>query len=81
MDAERVLALALTRLVEVVGEAAGRVSSKTRDECPAVPWSEVISMRNRLIHGYDDVDLDILWDTVEIDFPGLVVQLEDLTES
>jgi uncharacterized protein with HEPN domain len=71
---ERMLELALIRLVEIVGEAAGRVSRSGQAKVPDIPWREVIGMRNRLIHGYDSVDLNILWDTVELDFPPLIAQ-------
>jgi len=61
----RVLELALIRLVEIVGEASAKVSSSTQKKYPSIPWHQVIGMRNRLVHGYDSVDLDVLWDTIE----------------
>lgn len=73
---ERVLELALIRLIEIIGEAAKRVSPQGKAEFPFIPWREVVGMRNRLIHGYDSVDLDILWDTVEDDLPPLIEKLE-----
>ena len=73
---ERMLELALVRLVEIIGEAAGRVSRTGQAKYPEIPWREVIGMRNRLIHGYDSIDLKVLWDTIELDFPPLIVQLE-----
>ncbi len=76
LDADRQLELALTRLVEVVGEAASRVSEATRIAHPAVPWRQIVAMRHRLIHGYDDVDLDILWEVVRHDLPDLIPKLE-----
>ena len=66
------------RRFEIIGEAAGRVSQQLRDENPSIPWSEMRGMRNRLIHRYDDIDMDIVWDTVEQDIPRLVTQLERL---
>ena len=57
---ERMLELALIRLIEIIGEAAARVSTKGRIRYPSIPWREVIGMRNRLVHGYDSVDLDVL---------------------
>ncbi len=68
--------LALTRLVEIVGEAAGRVSPEAQARFPRVPWREAIATRHRITHGYDVVDYDILWDTVQDDFPPLVAALE-----
>ena len=70
----RVLELALIRLVEIIGEASGKVSSETQAKYPLIPWPQVIGMRNRLVHGYDSVDLNILWDTIEIDLPPLIAE-------
>ena len=63
---ERMLELALVRLIEVIGEAAARVTPESREKHGSIPWPEVVGMRNRLIHGYDQVDLDVLWDTISI---------------
>ncbi len=75
---ERMFELALVRLVEIIGEAASRVSQAGQAQYPDIPWREVIGMRNRLIHGYDSVDLNVLWDTVELDLPPLIMQLEKI---
>jgi uncharacterized protein with HEPN domain len=77
---QRVLQLALTRLVEIVGEAANRISDATRQAHPDVPWPQIIGMRNRLIHGYDVIDYDLLWDTVTGDLPELIAVLERIVE-
>ena len=71
--------LALTRLVEIVGEAANRVSQTTRGNHPEIPWRKIVGMRNRLIHGYDITDTDILWDTITDDPTPLVAELNELT--
>ncbi|MFO7948974.1 MAG: HepT-like ribonuclease domain-containing protein [Candidatus Fermentibacteraceae bacterium] len=76
----RVIQLALTRLVEIIGEAANRTDSHTRECHPEIPWSRIIGMRNRLIHGYDVVDCDLLWYTVNHDLPPLIDTLEAITE-
>ncbi len=73
LDGDRLL---LTRLVEIVGEAATRVPKELQDRHPAIPWRDIVSARNRLIHGYDFVDLDILWEIVATDLPALVPQIE-----
>lgn len=75
LSADRMLVFALVRAVEIVGEAASKVSSEGRAELPAVPWSSIIGMRNRLIHAYFDVDLDILWNTVTEALPPLGQQI------
>jgi uncharacterized protein with HEPN domain len=69
------LRLALTRAVEIVGEAAAQVTAEGRAELAGVPWAQIVGMRNRLVHAYFDVDPAILWDTVELALPGLRAQL------
>ena len=59
-----------------MGEAAGRVSAAARVEWPEIPWQDIVAMRHRLIHGYFDIDLDIVWNTVRDDLPPLAEQLE-----
>ncbi len=80
LDADRMLELALVRLMEIIGEAAGRISPETRAKLPEIPWSDVVAMRNRLIHGYDNVDHDILWDTITHDLPLLLEAVDNLIE-
>lgn len=72
----RLLQLGLVRLVEIIGEAAARVSREERVKHPAIPWEDVVGMRNKLIHGYDAIDLNILWDTITDDLPRLIAELE-----
>jgi len=83
LEENRLLNLALTRLLEIVGEAATRVSDEERSRLPGIPWAQITGMRNRLIHGYDFVELDILWQTVTVDLPPLIGELERIlsTES
>ena len=76
----RVIQLALTRLVEIVGEAANRVSQAARQKNPEIAWPQIIGMRNRLIHGYDVIDFDLLWDTVTDDLPPLIAALKKIVE-
>lgn len=80
LEGERVLQLALVRLVEIIGEAAARVSKDSQARYQRVPWADVIGMRNKLIHGYDTVDLAILWDTVINELPPLVKTLEQVLQ-
>ncbi len=79
LDKDRKLVLSIVHLVEIIGEAAGKVSKKFQDAHPEIPWPVIIGMRNRLIHAYFDVDLDRVWDTVRDDLPPLIVQLEKTT--
>jgi uncharacterized protein with HEPN domain len=81
LDADRLLNLALVRLLEIVGEAASRVFPEERAHYPGIPWPQIIGMRNRLIHGYDLVDFEILWQTVVDDLPPLMAALESILSS
>ncbi|HYK88343.1 MAG TPA: HepT-like ribonuclease domain-containing protein, partial [Acidobacteriota bacterium] len=78
LESDRMFFLAILKLVEIVGEAATRVSDRIRAAHPEIPWHEIISARNRLIHGYDAVDYDILWEIVTADFPQLATQIRNL---
>jgi uncharacterized protein with HEPN domain len=69
-------AIALSRCLEVLGEAASKLSAEVRDQFPGIPCAKMISMRNRLIHAYFDVDLDIVWTTVAEDLPPLLPVLD-----
>lgn len=78
LDIDRQLNLSLVRLLEVIGEAASRVERDQQKRYPEIPWPEVITLRNRLIHGYDRVDFDILWEIVTHDLPVLAASLEKI---
>jgi uncharacterized protein with HEPN domain len=67
------------RRLEIIGEAAGRISPGFRGAQPEIHWSEIRGMRNRMMHGYDDVDMDIVWDTVERDIPHPIQIIESLS--
>jgi len=76
LSRNRLLELALVRLIEIVGEAANRLSIEDQSRYPSIPWKEIVGMRNRLVHGYDAIDMDVLWDTVRVDLPQLIEELE-----
>ena len=76
LDSDRKLVLSLVREIEVIGEAASKVSPETKSELPDLPWQDIIGMRNRLVHVYFDVDLDVVWDSVTKDLPELIRLLE-----
>ena len=78
LDSDRMLLLALTRAVEITGEAASKVTDAGRAELPAVPWQQIVGMRNRLIHAYFDINRNILWDTVILALPPLLAQLKTI---
>lgn len=70
--------LAILKSVEIVGEAASRLSAETRAAHPSISWREIVGMRNRLVHAYFEIDLRLVWDTVVDDLPALISQLEPL---
>lgn len=78
---DRMLNLSLVHLLEVIGEAARGVSSAFRASHTEIPWEKMVGMRDRLIHGYFDINLDIVWETVSEDLPPLVTLLEKLLAS
>jgi uncharacterized protein with HEPN domain len=77
LDNDRMLAFALVKAIEIVGEAANQVSDATRTQNPDIPWVDIVGMRHRLIHAYFDIDLDILWQTIQHDLPPLITALDN----
>lgn len=77
-DREIVLRLALTHLIQVIGEAAQQTSKEFQDLHPQVPWREIIGMRHRIVHDYLNVDEDVVWEVVQNDLPRLVSTLNDI---
>ena len=69
---------AIVRSVEIIGEAASQISEQYRNNHPNVPWAKIIGMRNRLVHGYFDIDYELVFSTVKIDLPILIVQVKQL---
>jgi uncharacterized protein with HEPN domain len=80
LDQDRKLSLSIIRLLEIIGEAAKKVSDEIRSKYTEVPWEAIIGTRNRLIHAYFDVDLDIVWETVQRDIPSLISYLVKIIE-
>jgi uncharacterized protein with HEPN domain len=76
LDSDTMLTFALVRAVEIIGEAATRLPTTVRDAHPHIPWGQLMGMRNRLVHGYYDVDLDVLWGTVTNDLASLITALD-----
>jgi len=72
LDSDEMLRFAIVRAIEVIGEAASRISQISQDAAPAIPWREVVAMRNRLVHAYYDINRDILWRTVHEEIPGIL---------
>lgn len=78
LDNDRKLVLALVKDIEIVGEAANQITETTRFRFAQIPWQQIIGMRNRLVHAYFDINLDILWKTVQEDLPGLISLVESV---
>jgi uncharacterized protein with HEPN domain len=78
LDRDRMLLFALVHAIEVLGEAANKLSPEARAEAPQVPWGAIVAMRNRLIHGYFDIDTTIVWKTATVEVPALVPVLQEL---
>jgi uncharacterized protein with HEPN domain len=67
---------AVNRKFEIIGEAARRLSPEARKIFPEIPWNLITAMRNIIVHDYDDVDLDVVWNTAQRDLPPLIDRLE-----
>lgn len=76
LNKDEKLMLALVRLIEIVGEAAKNISEETKQKYQQIPWKEIAGTRNRLIHGYFNVDLDIIWQILKKDLPFIIQQLK-----
>ena len=79
LDSDRMLLLALVRAIEIIGEAASKVTEETRNAAIAIPWGLIITMRHRLAHAYFDIDKDIVWKTAVQEIPMLLSSLRALT--
>ncbi len=81
LDTDTQLRFALLHALEILGEAASRVSPEMRAAHPGIPWQRVVSTRNRLIHAYFDIDLEIVWTTATQSLPELVPLLRAVLAS
>ena len=78
LDDDHMLLLATIKAIEIVGEAASRLSANTRESAPNIPWRDIVAMRNRLTHMYFDVNSDIVWRCMTEELPELLQQLRAL---
>jgi uncharacterized protein with HEPN domain len=78
LDGDRMLVFALVRAIEIIGEAGSKVSAPTREAAADIPWSPIVSMRNRLVHAYFDVDHEVVWKTATEELPQLLPRLRAL---
>lgn len=75
LDKNRMLVLSLVKSIEIIGEAASKISEEFKSKYPDIPWRDIVGMRNRLIHVYFDIDYDIVWKTVNDELPLLIQEL------
>ena len=80
LDNDRMLTLALLKCLEVIGEAAARISREAQINYGNIPWNDIVGMRNRLVHVYFDIDLDLIWETATQNIPPLIGELEKIIE-
>jgi uncharacterized protein with HEPN domain len=78
LDNDRKLLLALVKDIEIIGEAASRVSEALQQTSSEIPWAQIVGMKNRLIHAYFDIDKETVWRTITEDLPPLIVELENI---
>lgn len=78
LDKDRMLTLAIIKELEIIGEAASKITPELKAMHSNIPWLDIVGMRNRLTHGYFDIDLDRVWDTVLVDLEPLCASLENL---
>jgi uncharacterized protein with HEPN domain len=81
LDRDQMLRFAVVHGIEILGEAANKVSPDTRAAAPSVPWTAIVSMRNRLIHGYFDTDTAVVWKTATVEVPALIPLLQALAST
>jgi len=81
LDKNRMLVLSSVKAIEIIGEAAYRIGEETRHQLPEIPWEDIIGMRHRLVHAYFDINLDILWKTIQDDLPMLKSLLKPILNS
>ena len=80
LEIDRQLVLSLVKDVEIVGEAAAQITESARTQTPEIPWQGIVAMRNRLVHAYFSINLDIVWQTVQEDLPMLITRLERILQ-
>jgi len=80
LDHNRILTLAIIKELEIIGEAASKLTIEFKSTQSHIPWIDIVGMRNRLTHGYFDIDLDLVWTTVMEDLPPLREELEKMVD-
>ncbi|MGB5531092.1 MAG: HepT-like ribonuclease domain-containing protein [Ignavibacteriaceae bacterium] len=74
----RMLILSIIKEIEIIGEAASKISEETKLQYSHIPWKDIVGMRNRLIHGYFDVNVELVWNTTKNNLPPLIKSLKEI---
>ncbi len=74
----RILILSVIKDIEIIGEAASKISEETKMKYSEIPWKDIVGMRNRLIHGYFDVNINLVWNTTKNNLPPLIKSLKEI---
>lgn len=80
LDSDRQIVHCLVRCLEIIGEAASKISAQLKSDNPQIPWEHIVGMRNRLVHAYFDINLDIVWRTVKEELPVLIENIEKISK-
>lgn len=75
LEEDDLVALGMVKLIEIIDEAANRVSVDRRNAHPEIPWTQIVGTRHRLVHGYDQIDYDVVWRIIQDELPPLITQL------
>ena len=78
LETDLMFAFALVRAIEIVGEAASRISKEEQQRYSQIPWKNITGMRNKIIHDYFDIDYDVVWETVQVRIPELIAELKKI---
>ena len=81
LETDRPLTHSLVRCMEIIGEAASKISPEFRNAHPEIEWADMIGMRNRLIHAYFNINLNIVWRTVNEELPRLIAEIEPILKA
>jgi len=80
LDRDRIWVLGLFKCIEIIGEAAGRIRKETCEKLPELPWGQIIAMRNRIVHGYFDIDYDQVWNAITQELPSFIESIQRVLE-
>jgi uncharacterized protein with HEPN domain len=80
-DSDELRQVWVVHYLQIIGEAASRISNKLREQYTEIPWGKIIGTRHVLVHGYFDIDLDLVWSAVDVDLPVLKAQIQGILDT